>query len=368
MFLNEDYFDDIDVTDDDIRKHTNDNILLSDDFNTYQYYINVYTIDKHINRKISYIIRNIPCISDCSVPKYYTYSRDIEYSDENEISDDVFILYGINADFNYRDFMLLLKSIFRRLKDIVISLGFYTHPEIKHYEFNNISDFIKNPSISDTERIAEVLDLFNIKYDWNTLLSEINISMHSLFCDYINLGKGYKHNFIFAGEVNPSQMTDDVLSKFNKLNATDILSWNNSSTVYWNTNLTNIENTDIRKHITDDEKNKARFYIIVMTRGNKDCHIIFYVYYTKVCKVTEGNMKLYKNIDKPVNCMIMLSLHTHINKKYIEDGFRIYDSLGFNVPELIEQTQDVIPSISGQYESVKVKQILANIKKKYLQR
>ena len=374
MILNEEFFDDIDITDDDIKNNIDNNIITSKQLDSYQYYINVHTIDKHINKKLSYIIRNNICVSDCITLKYYIDGIDIEYNNENEILNDdnnsFIITYGINADFNYKYFMMLLKNIFSIFKDVVFCIGFYTtYPVIKNNpNSHNIADITDEPSIANVEQVVEVLELLNIKYDWNILLADFNMSVNGIFKEYLkHLYTGYKNNIIFAGETEPTQMTDDILSEFSEVKATNILSEYNSSLVYRSFDPDDIYNTDIRKHIIDScNGNKPRFYIVVSTRGKTNCFITFYVYYSKICKVSNGNTVRYKSCKKPVNCMVMLLITHRMNMKYIEDSFRIYEKLGFNVPELISQALDVIPNISGQYESVYVKQMLANIKQKFI--
>lgn len=187
MILNEEYFDDIDITDDDIKNNIDNNVITSKQLDSYQYYINVRTIDKHINKKLSYIIRNNPCVSDCLTLKYYIDGIDIEYNNENEISNDdnnsFIITYGINADFNYKYFMMLLKNIFSRFKDVVFCIGFYTtYPVIKNNpKSHNIADITDEPSIENVKQVMEVLELFNIKYDWDILLADFNMSVNGLF-------------------------------------------------------------------------------------------------------------------------------------------------------------------------------------------
>lgn len=210
MILNEEYFDNIDITDD-IKNNIDNNVITSEQLDSYQYYINVRTIDKHINKKLSYIIGYNPCVFDCLTLKYYIDGIDIEYNNENEIPNDdnnsFIITYGINADFNYKYFMMLLRNIFSRFKDVVFSIGFHTsYPIIKDVSRTyNIADICEYRTIANAKQVVEVLELFNIKYDWNILLADFNMSVNGLFKEYLkHLYTGYKNNIIFAGEIDPS--------------------------------------------------------------------------------------------------------------------------------------------------------------------
>ena len=310
--INEDYFDELELTDDDIQSQSNNEQYKETDINEYPFYMIMQILSKDsyislskadikkFSKQCYYILNNMPDTTRVSKPIYYDYYFEQEYGSDiesisiHEKDGRVCVVFGLDAHFfNFNHFWVLMIFLFN-YKNIEVyrvifndELSVDIHSNATYFDYWN---FHHGCNSSSFEGLINMLNFLKVKYDYEELCQRFYQPIQKLFKNYVQK-TGKKLTIIEGGDIKPSMIKNNLHNKLCYVTAINSIDLEINEICHTCNDFTECDiNDNIKQHINDDSNgNIAKCSYVILSRQHNIYSSKFIIYFTRTCQFFKKN-------------------------------------------------------------------------------